>query len=401
MQLKVDVDRERLTDWFGADRLHRLPEQALPAVLSHGPTRRLLTELGLPRDGGDFLTFDSDPDLLLRPLATRLDGPSVGAHHLLVLGEVCRDWLVLDGATGRVALAATTYDQPEQVILDPLATDLSVLLLFLHEAEQLRATAADRTAREGRRGPAVVDEVIGALMERMRAVDPAVFDPSGAAPYWSALLLTHGLRWAARPGDSLAHEITPELMAELGEVRPVRAEDLPAALSHEPTRRLLTAVGLPTTDYLRGDETVLPLVTLRESDPWYAEEGAELERAHQLDLLRLGDTVYDCAVVLDGTTGRIEVTAGDGDEDWPAAGLHTDLSAYYLTLWALNRLRAEARRWTTLHKPADWQVFTPIGLLQEAALQLIAEIDSTAVEDERSLWNSLAADGHMGGLLGA
>ncbi|MDH6117860.1 hypothetical protein ABH930_005283 [Kitasatospora sp. GAS204A] len=399
MQLKVDIDRERLADWFGEDAIHRLPEQALPAVLTHAPTRRLLTEVGLPRGGGGFLRFDTDPDLLLQPLATRLDGPSVGASHLLVLGAVQRDWLVLDGVSGQVALAGTSYDQPAQVVLDVLAGDLSVVLLFLHELAGLRAGAADPAAHGGRRGPAVVAEVTGALAQRMRAVDPAVFEPSGMAPYWSAAVLASGLRWAARPGDLLAYEITPELVAELGEVRPVRAPDLPAALSHEPTRRLLTTVGLPTTDHLWGDQ-VLPLATLRESDPWYAEPDAEIERAHQLDHLWLGDTAYDCQVVLDGQRGHLEVTVGDGDEDWPAARLHADLSAYYLTLWVLTRLRAEALRWTTLHTPADWQVFTPVDLFQEAALQLIAEIDPSAVQDETSFWNALADDGHMGGLLG-
>jgi hypothetical protein len=36
------------TQWFGADGLRPVPEPELPAVLSHGPTRRFLAEVGLP-----------------------------------------------------------------------------------------------------------------------------------------------------------------------------------------------------------------------------------------------------------------------------------------------------------------------------------------------------------------
>lgn len=414
MQLKVDIDRERIADWFGPDGTHRLPEQALPAVLAHEPTRRLLTVIGLPSAGGALLRFDSDPDTLLSPLATRLAGPSIGADHLLVLGEAgYRDWLVLDGVTGQVALAtatataaATEPAEPARVLLDVIASDLSVVLLFLHELEALRTGAADPTAHDGRRGPAVVAEVTAALAQRMRAVDPAVFEPSGLAPHWSTALLVYGLRWVAHPGAGaagqderpLAYEITPELVADLGEVVPLHPDDLPECLRHEPTRRLLTTVGLPASDYLRDDEE-RPFTTLRECCPWYAED-EENTRAHQLDYVCLGDTVYDCQVVVDGTTGRVEITEGDGEEGWPAAHLHSDLSAFYVTIWVVTRLSDEAARWTRGREPADWKVFTPDRLLAEAGLNLLIELDPSAFEHKASFWNARADDGHMGGLLG-
>ncbi|MBB4922063.1 SUKH-4 family immunity protein [Kitasatospora kifunensis] len=470
MQLKVDIDRDRITGWFGPDGTVCLSEQALPAALIHEPTRRLLTELGLPRQGGtltglDFLRFETDPEVLLRPLADQLDdsvlaprqatfapsrrpartlaapaeSPStsstrtsgrhaesthmgappgrrlgeplldgqrlpdaaLGTDHLLMLGTVQRDRLVLDGRTGQVALAGITYGKPAEVLLDVLASDLSVVLLFLHELAALRSAACDPAAQDGRRGPAVLAEVTGAVERRLRAVDPALFEPSGVAALWSAALLVYGLCWGARPGawaaelggHALAYEITSELMAELGEVQPLHPDDLPAGLRHQPTRQLLTSVGLPVTDRFSGDQQ-RPLATLGERCPWYAEEPAD--RAHQLDYFLLGATAYNCQVVLDGVSGRVEITEGDGEEGWPAAQLACDLSAYYLAIWVLTRLREAVAQWSSV----GWQVFDLDELLAEAGLELLARLDPSAVAREASLWNALADDGHMGGLLG-
>ncbi|MCX4744274.1 SUKH-4 family immunity protein [Kitasatospora sp. NBC_01287] len=403
MQLKVDLDRDRLADWFGQDGTRLVPGSALPDALVHQPSRWLLTELGLPREGGARVEFATGPELLLRPLAELLDGPSTGAEQLLVLGRVGCDRLVLDGVTGRIALAGTTYGQPAEVLIDLVASDLSVLLLFIHELEVLRADAADPSALDGLRGPAVVAEVTSALTERLRALDPAVFDAAGQAPLWSAVLLVHGLRWAARPGawldgPSLAYEITPELAAGIGSFAPVDPAHLPSVLAHPPTRQLLTRIGLLTSDQLRANEE-RPLLPLGERHPWIAEHLSQ-ERAHQLDQVCLGETLYDCLVVVDGASGRLELTEGDGEEGWPAALLQSDLSAFYLTCWVLARLRAEAARWHGLRKPADWQVFEPGSLLSEAGFDLLAELDPMSVTEEDGLWRTLADDGHMGGLLG-
>jgi hypothetical protein len=104
-------------------------------------------------------------------------------------------------------------------------------------------------------------------------------------------------------------------------------------------------------------------------------------------------------VVLDGKTGSLEVTEGD-DEDWSAAHLHVDLSAFLVAIWTVSRLRKEAARWTVLRPPARWQVFEPYEFLAEAGRDLLADIDPSAVEDDAGLWNALADDHHMGGLLG-
>ncbi|MFD9124621.1 SUKH-4 family immunity protein [Kitasatospora sp. NPDC059571] len=399
----------------GAPTCRPLLEGALPDRLVHAPTRRLLVEIGLPYGcGAPGLDLATDPAVLLRPLADLIDGPSTGADDLLVLGEVGRDHLVLDGRTGRVALAAAGRRPSTGVLLDPVATDLAAFLAGLAALAALRTGAADPAALQGRRGPAVADEVRAAALGRMRAADPAVFSPSGDAPYWSAAVLLESLRWAARPGawdatdgeGRLAHGITPDLAAELGPLLPVADADLPAVLRHRPTRRLLTAVGLPSTGLLRGDEE-RPLATLGERMPWYAEEAADADPdADPVDgaagpgRVFLGLSVYDCAVLLDGDTGRISVLSDEGDEEWPAPGLSTDLSAYYLTIWVLARLRTEAGRWTGRCAPVQWQVFDQVELLAEEGRRLLADLDPPAFADEESLWNALADDGHMGGLLG-
>jgi hypothetical protein len=255
---------------------------------------------------------------------------------LLVLGRASLNWLLLDGRTGRIGLGEVSAAQPQaEVLIDPLASDLAVLMRSVHELDAVREAAEDSSAREGRRGWDVVVEVHAELMDRLHGIDPAVFDPSGLAPHWSGLAFAHALRWAARRGAwvglPLAFEITAELMAGFGQTQPVRPEDLPPSLTHEPTRSLLTTFGLPDVGMLRGDEK-RPMATLRERHP---VEEDELADPAQLDRICLGESVYDSEVLVDGGTGRLEIAAF---EDWLATYLHADLSAFYLAVWSVERL---------------------------------------------------------------
>ncbi|MGF1429017.1 SUKH-4 family immunity protein [Kitasatospora sp. LaBMicrA B282] len=377
----LDLTADQLAAWFGSEGLTRIPESALPAGLTHEPTRRLLSTLGLPSGTRALIDFELDPEVLLAPLPEHL----AWAPQLLRVGRVLRDWVVLDGATGQVSLAARERRaRTAEPAGDLLASDLSLLLRFAGEVGEL-ATRPEHTAQTA---------------ARLRELDPAVFDASasGQAPLWSALLFGYGLRAAARPGRELAWEVTPELLAEFATPHPLAEADLPATLTHQPTRRLLLTLGLPECDLLTPDSE-RPLATLRERQEWLVDELTE-ERAHQLDQISLGDTVYGCDLLVDGATGRIEVGEGGGDEGWPAAPLHRDLSACYLALWLLTRLRAEAERWVRGHRPADWHVVRTERVLAELALHLLADLDPVSCADESSLWPALADDGHMGGLLG-
>ncbi|WBP84684.1 SUKH-4 family immunity protein [Kitasatospora cathayae] len=429
MQLRTTITADSVAKWFGADDLIRVPTSALPDDLVHEPTRRFLSEVGLPREGGAYVRLHTDPAVWLRPVSGRLEQPTAGADHLLVLGEcgghppIFGDWLVLDSVTGQVFIVDGRCSAGSELVTDLVASDLSVLVTFVHELEALRATAADPTAHDGRRGRDVMTEVTRAVCERMQATDPAVFTQYSDAPHWTAVLAGYGLLWAARrnhdAAESLAFDITPELMEDLV-MLPVSPEDLPPTLRHEPTRRLLTTVGLPTSGYLRDSEA-RPLVTLRDSGSWQADDDGEPHCPAQRDLIRLGAAGQDYEILLDGATGRIEAVEGEDLEDCASDLLHTDLSAFYLAIWTLTRL---AELWDAMQNededfddyeddykdefkldpynpgPTDWNAFFGKFTLERIALDLLAQLDAPSVAHDDTLWNVCANDSNYGYLLG-
>ncbi|MEV7025627.1 SUKH-4 family immunity protein [Kitasatospora sp. NPDC093558] len=424
MQLRTTITTDTMAQWFGADDLVRVPAGALPDALVHEPTRRFLSEVGLPREGGAYVRLHTDPAVWLLPVSGRLEA-GTGGDHLLVLGECggqppfFGDWLVLDAVTGQVFIAGGRSGAGGEVATDLVASDLSVLVTFMHELEALRAAAADPTAHDGRRGRDVMTEVTRAVRERMQATDPAVFTPYGDAPHWTAVLAGYGLLWAARrhhdAAESLAFDITPELMEDLSTV-PVSPEDLPPALQHEPTRRLLTTVGLPTDGYLRDSEE-RPLVTVDDPASAPAGDGDGPHCPARRELIRLGAAGQEHEILLDGVTGRIEAAEGDDLEDCPSEPLHTDLSAFYLAVWTLTRL---AGLWEAMQEqdeefddyegefkldpynpgPTDWNVFFGKFTLERIALDLLAQLDAPSVAHDDTLWNVCANDSNYGYLLG-
>ncbi|MER7467676.1 SUKH-4 family immunity protein [Streptomyces sp. NPDC097981] len=429
MQLRTTTTANSVAQWFGADNLLRVPTDALPDTLVHEPTRRFLSEVGLPREGGAYVRLHTDPAVWLQPVSGRLERLTASADHLLVLGEcgghppIFGDWLVLDAVTGQVFVVGGRYSAGSELVTDLVASDLSVLVTFVHELETLRAVAADPTAHDGRRGRDVMTEVTRAVCERMQATDPAVFTEYGDAPHWTAVLAGYGLLWAARrnhdAAESLAFDITPELMEDLI-LLPVSPEDLPPALRHEPTRRLLTTVGLPTLGYLRDSEA-RPLVTLRQSGSRQADDDGEPHGPAQRDLIRLGAAGRGYEILLDGPTGRIGAVVGDDFEDSPVGLLHTDLSAFYQAIWTLTSLAA---LWEAMQLededfddyeddykdefkldpynpgPTDWNAFSGKFTLERIALDLLAQLDAPSVAHDATLWNVCANDSNYGCLLG-
>ncbi|WP_241837784.1 SUKH-4 family immunity protein [Streptomyces sp. CB03234] len=145
--LRLDLPVGLLEDEFGAGEIVRLDPADLPAGLEHGPTRRFLAEVGLPKDGLMFWLDDHDTLLsTLREERERLGRDSelwrlwVGdelpddADRLLVLGGLMHDFdVVLDGRTGAVHHLECGADA-----LTPVNADISTLAftVWMHSREQ-------------------------------------------------------------------------------------------------------------------------------------------------------------------------------------------------------------------------------------------------------------------------
>ncbi|MGA5819688.1 SUKH-4 family immunity protein [Kitasatospora sp. NPDC094028] len=329
-----------------------------------------------------------------------------GGGRWTVLGgtSYCGSLVVLDGETGEVRLAEESGREEEG---DLLASSLPALAALVREVEAVAAGAADRTAFDGRRGAAVADAVAAAAEQRMRELDPALFAPGARPPHWRTALLIAALAWGARPGepDGLAYDFEPDLVADLarligeddGAVRRYRPEELPADLTHEPTRRLLTEAGLPLDGETFGLDPDAPLTTMAGA---YPDHHAEL--THQL---ALAYWPHDLVIALDGATGRLELPGLYGADD-PARYLHRDLSALLYALWTYERLRAHWNRWeyggeewSDEDGDDGWTVFDPHSFLCTEVDGLVAAVDPESFATARHSWRLLAEDPYTGGLL--
>ncbi|MFD9686560.1 SUKH-4 family immunity protein [Kitasatospora sp. NPDC059088] len=391
----------------------------VPGGVVHEGSREFLVREGLPAAGA-FLDFRVLGGGSLKAF------PTAGAERLFILGETdyCTpfapvgDLVLLDGTTGEVLLG---NGGPRR---DLLASDLPALAALVREVEAVGEAARRPEALDGRRGPAVVAEVTAGAERRMREIDPGLFGRDATPAHWGTALLVRALGWGALPGGpgGPAYRVGTELVAELaaltdedggaGRVHRFRPESLPAALTHEPTRRLLTEVGLPLGGAMFGvcEE---PLVTMAEAYPEYFD--GEEERPYQRDYLALGDWPSDLTIALDGATGRLELPDWY-DDGQPEAYLNRDLTALLYALWTYERLRAEWERWEHGRERGGehgrehggehgrgrdtWAVFDPQSLLSTVVDRLVEGVDPEAFASPGRSWRLLAEDGHLGGLLG-
>ncbi|WAL75826.1 SUKH-4 family immunity protein [Kitasatospora sp. YST-16] len=96
--------RSLLERAFGPERIHRLAADELPAGITHEPTRRLLTEVGVPKAAGLVgLWLTPHEGLPVRAWESTADAeqpPGSGPFHLI--GDWMGAPLLLDGSDGRV-----------------------------------------------------------------------------------------------------------------------------------------------------------------------------------------------------------------------------------------------------------------------------------------------------------
>ncbi|MEU6591849.1 SUKH-4 family immunity protein [Streptomyces sp. NPDC046881] len=145
--LALDLPEGLLEEEFGAGGLVRLTDDKLPPALVHPPTRRFLTEVGLPSDGFMFYGPEPEPLPTLPEDRAESQGNPRHAHlwdgseqlppdaeHLVVLGGLVHDLTVLvDGRTGALFFTETGADH-----VVPVNADVSTLAftLWLHQREQ-------------------------------------------------------------------------------------------------------------------------------------------------------------------------------------------------------------------------------------------------------------------------
>ncbi|MFJ5885036.1 SUKH-4 family immunity protein [Kitasatospora cineracea] len=153
---------------FGPEQVHRLPADRLPAGITHEPTRRLLTEVGVPKVA-DLISLRLTPHegLPVRAWESTPDAEQpTGSGPFHLIGDWLGAPLVLDGSDGRVlrmlSPAARDYDRPRE----PLAGSSlgSFLTMVALQEQYLRVYRS-----EGPDTGSVLEE----LGIRLAGVDPA------------------------------------------------------------------------------------------------------------------------------------------------------------------------------------------------------------------------------------
>jgi hypothetical protein len=318
-----------------------LSEAELDHLVTHPPTRGLLTGAGLPAET-DLLTFSPLRTHGLRTLADAAEGPFGLAEELrgrLVIGELLtpagmrRPSILLDGATGELT-TASLFDPSDP---RPFAPSLDTLLRFAAVTEELAGLRGRFAALAGRYGPNTVTEASRRLLTLF-----AEGTDGKVPPYWKAAALIRPLSLVAGPGTAsgLTLDVPARVLdQEFGHGRVARYEevDFPATLTHEPTRRFLRETGLPEDAVFFHADTDAPLRTLRE---YVAEERPDQPvpelPAHCDHLIRLGRLPEENSLVVDGRTGAV-LTFSE-----PEAALHplnTDVSTLASTLWLIHHER--------------------------------------------------------------
>ncbi|MEU2060846.1 SUKH-4 family immunity protein [Streptomyces sp. NPDC013455] len=367
-----------------------------------------LTGPTLPTVGEHLAALDGDPAQLDPGLSGLL---LIG--HLVVEGEGDGEEVVLDGVTGRVFSMWLYAKSPEDAELFPLAPSVPALLRFLAAVDEFRtlrggfAALAGRTGREAvREGERLLTEVFTEEQWGEEGWGPAGPRSGWAHPipaYWRIAAVVRPLGLIAGPGRELALDLPEGLLDEaFGTDNLVRLTDdqLPPALTHAPTRRFLTEVGLPGDGYMFYGPEPAPLPTLPQE---WAESQSNPRHAHLWNgsrrlppdaehLVVLGGLVHDFGLLIDGRTGALFHTEFGADRVVP---VNADVSTLAFTLWLHQREQV-------LDEQHDFtQDF--YHQLADTMIEVLASVDPTACRpaqgpDDYRYWPEVFHD-EAGGVL--
>jgi hypothetical protein len=306
-------------------------EDQLNPYVAHAPARRRLT-------GPRLRPLPGDGALLT------IEAPRAGAPATVADGRGETESVLFDGVTGEIATTYFFHDRLDLMDAAPLAPAMEKLLrcaTAVDELTALRGQFACYAARLGR-------QAVAEASRRLPAVFEAGAEGRGGAGalWWKLAAVIRPLALVTGPvtASGLALDLPVRLLdEEFGSARVVRFEDVdvPAALTHAPTRRFLRATGLPEEAAPFSLEPDMPLRTLAEhsADGWADEETAARTDvgnrlpAHADRLIRLGGLADGTSLVVDGATGAVLCWS---EPDLTLRPLNADISTLAFTLWLLR-----------------------------------------------------------------
>jgi hypothetical protein len=175
------VTRRVLASVFTEDQVLRFAERQLPPGIAHEPTRRLLTEAGIPT--GRMTEIDGDVDQVptIAEWADE-DADNVPLHSadLYHLGDLGYGGLCLDGATGAVFHVPEGGGEPD--LVNSSLTAFTHFLIEVYGAKDLVENAD------------YDDERLKEFWSRLQAIDPPAF--AAEDQYWPVMVddaQAHGL----------------------------------------------------------------------------------------------------------------------------------------------------------------------------------------------------------------
>ncbi|MFD7547290.1 SUKH-4 family immunity protein [Streptomyces sp. NPDC059816] len=390
----------------------RFTEDELPRSLTHGPTRRHLTGPGLPAGEGPLFRFGPPRTLVgdllvLGGLSTggagsdgqraadgagssgsRSDGSRSGGSR----GHRPGPLVTLEGATGRLFLTPRPgpdprhhhpYDGPgpRPAPGDPLAPDLPTLLRFERAVREFAEPADPGDPPTDHGGPRYGPGAAALARHHLLDLFRAELHGAPVPVFWLVTAWVRPLARVPTPGIHLQVDLPGRLLDEefgAGEVSRCEDADLPAALTHEPTRRFLKDVGLPEEehDFVAAR---LPLRTLAEhhcgAHPVTGRPADLPARAARL--IPVGHLMHDTDVVVDGATGA--VLSWHWADPCPRP-LNTDVSTLAFTNWLGHR----ARDWEA---DRDRRLTAQSGdLLAGAVHAVLKSVDPVTARHPETAW---------------
>ncbi|WP_369184723.1 SUKH-4 family immunity protein [Streptomyces sp. Y1] len=190
---------------FGEWALRKVAPEWAAARIGHEPTRRLVTELGLPPQGPGFFSLDLHEDQRRPTVRERFEDLAPGSlgtrlctefGHYLYLGDFNGEDILLDPESGRLYWFRGPHENVERILVN---SGVAEFLTFLARIE-LHRIVDGRPFEEFREGTdeeyatalrSVLKGVIFGVREVDRAVFPPKGDDDGFESFWYPWLIDH------------------------------------------------------------------------------------------------------------------------------------------------------------------------------------------------------------------